>query len=51
MQKAAGPVGLGALGTSSKKEKETAAEKFSSIPPTFAHLDLQVTHLHFFVGI
>ena len=42
MQKPTGAAGLGTLGSTTKKERETAKEKFSSIPSTFSHLDLQV---------
>ena len=42
LQKPAGTGGLGGLGSTTKKERETAKEKFSSIPSTFSHLDLQV---------
>ncbi|XP_063681640.1 dynein axonemal intermediate chain 3-like [Bolinopsis microptera] len=41
LQKPAGTGGLGGLGSTTKKERETAKEKFSSIPSTFSHLDLQ----------
>ena len=44
MQKPTGAAGLGTLGSTTKKERETAKEKFSSIPSTFSHLDLQVRY-------